>query len=149
MTNVIDAAREYARRRWRPIPLLPGEKRPALDRWQNLRLTEADLPRYFSDGQNLGLLLGGPSGGLVDVDLDSPLAVKIAPLVLPSTGMIHGRAGKHRSHHWYVAEPIPHSVKFVGIDGKAIVELRSTGGANGGPSQCASVRRAICVGIGR
>jgi hypothetical protein len=37
------AARSYAERDWRVIPILPGEKRPALAAWQDAATTDPDL----------------------------------------------------------------------------------------------------------
>ena len=49
-----------------PIPL--GAKAPRIPNWPALRLTERDLPTHFSNGGNIGLILGAASGGLVDID---------------------------------------------------------------------------------
>ena len=111
----LDAARIYLSHRWLPIPLPPGSKSPSLRGWQNLRLTEPDLAQYFGDPDvNIGVLLGEPSAGLIDVDLDAPGAVRLARRYLPETGLIHGRTGKSRSHYWYIASPIPSPAKFGG-----------------------------------
>jgi len=69
--TTLDAAQEYVSRGWQPIPVPHRSKKPALKGWPDLRLTAADLARHFN-GQpsNLGILLGEPSGGLVDADLD-------------------------------------------------------------------------------
>ena len=78
-----DAAREYLSRGWQPIPVPHRSKKPALKGWPDLRLTAADLARHFN-GQpsNLGILLGEPSGGLVDADLDCAEALHLAPAFL-------------------------------------------------------------------
>src|SRR5437899_2975451 len=89
-SDVLAAARSYIQRGWAPVPIPHREKGPRLRDWQKLRLTEDDLPTYFSDRNNVGLLLGKPSGGLVDVDLDTPEAVAVALALLPTTGRIHG-----------------------------------------------------------
>ena len=48
-----------------------------------------------------------PSGWLIDVDLDHPLAVELADEFLPPTASVFGRVGKPRSHRLYVVtEPI-------------------------------------------
>lgn len=122
------AARQYLRRGWRVIPIPPGQKGAAIKDWPNLRLSEGDIPRYFASNEGIGMLLGEPSGGLVDVDLDVPEAVAVAPLLLPETDMIHGRPGKPQSHRWYLTSPIPATERFRDLDGATLVELRSTGG---------------------
>ncbi len=95
-----------------------------------MRLSAADLPRHFSNGANIGLLLGSPSHDLVDVDLDAPEAVAAAETFLPNTDRIHGRPGKPRSHYWYTS-PVPATKNFEYVEGKddktMLVEIRSTG----------------------
>jgi hypothetical protein len=119
--NTLNYAEQYLARGWSPIPLEPGQKRPSLPGWQHLRLGKADLAGHFSGSQNIGLLLGNPSGGLVDVDLDSPRARDLAPEFLPATGLISGRRSSPRSHWWFrVTEPVD-TVQLAGL------ELRSTG----------------------
>lgn len=124
----LESAIAYTRRGWRVIPVPFGEKSPRLGGWQRLRLTEADLPHHF-DGrpQNIGVLLGEPSGGLVDVDLDCPEAVALADELLPATGLVFGRPSKPRSHRFYRCEAPPKTRPFKDIDGAVLVELRATG----------------------
>ena len=101
-STVPTAARDYIKRGMAPIPVPLRSKGPALNGWQHLRLTEDEVPNYF-DGKpsNIGLILGSASGGLVDVDLDCPEAVALAPRFLPPTDAVFGRAGKPRSHWLY------------------------------------------------
>ncbi|MCA9309574.1 MAG: bifunctional DNA primase/polymerase, partial [Phycisphaerales bacterium] len=76
---------------------------------------------------NIGLLLGTPSGGLVDIDLDCVEAVELAPQFLPPTVTVTGRPSRPRSHWWYVC-PDAITVKHKDpVSGAMIVELRSTG----------------------
>jgi hypothetical protein len=127
-SNPITAARNYSKRGWVPIPIPLREKAPRLRDWPKLRLTEQDLPAHFGGRpQNVGVLLGEPSGGLVDVDLDSPDAAKLADDFLPPTDSVFGRPSKPRSHRLYLAAPIPKTERFEGIDSSVLVELRSTG----------------------
>ena len=81
------AAKQYLDRGWCPVPIPPHLNHPILKDWPQLRLTKAELPRYF-DGkdQNVGVILGEPSGDLADVDLDSPEALLLADLFLPGSG---------------------------------------------------------------
>jgi DNA polymerase I-like protein with 3'-5' exonuclease and polymerase domains len=135
-----------------PIPWPRGVKGTDRKGWQEQRPTADNLDQFFPPGEdlNIGLLLGKPSGGLVDVDLDSHEGVSVAQHLLPNTGMVSGRQGKPRSHYWYVvADPPPKaSAKFKdrdvnfyrhpgdgereleGTDEKKtlLLELRSTGG---------------------
>ena len=99
---ILKAAGEYRRLGWWPVPL--SGKQPRGEGWPQLRLSEDELAGAFREGDNLGLILGEASGGLVDVDLDHPLAVRLAPFLLPPTPMRHGRAGAGVSHYWYQCE---------------------------------------------
>ncbi|HEY8506667.1 MAG TPA: bifunctional DNA primase/polymerase, partial [Gemmataceae bacterium] len=104
-----EAAAFYLERGFVPVPVpRTGRcKAPVIDGWQHLRPGRDDLPGLFPDGEelNLGLLLGEPSGGLIDIDLDCPEAVAAAPILLPPTGWVSGREGRPRSHWWYRAPP--------------------------------------------
>jgi len=130
----LDAARDYTRRRWSVVPVPRGKKAPELRGWQNLRLTEEELPSRISADTNLGLLLGEPSGGLIDVDLDASEAIAVADFFLPKTPRVHGRLSKPRSHRWYHVSPSPEYVKLVDPmrqksdpRNSTIVELRQDG----------------------
>src|SRR5437867_11948284 len=127
--TTLDAAQEYVSRGWQPIPVPHRSKKPVLNGWPDLRLSAADLARHF-DGQpsNLGVLLGVPSGWLVDADLDCAEALRLAPALLPPTGSHFGRASKRSSHRLYVVTTAVHTEKFVDPDSDTtLVELRSTG----------------------
>ncbi|WP_020473433.1 DUF3987 domain-containing protein [Zavarzinella formosa] len=134
--DALSAARWYRDRGFMPVPIprQGGWKSPVILKWQQLRPTVDDLPRLFParPACNIGLLLGEPSEGLIDVDLDAPEAIRAGNLLLPKTGWISGRRGKPRSHWWYRvgAPPQKASDKFLDVDeGKTcLVELRSTGG---------------------
>lgn len=123
----MSAAERYLARGFAPIPIPRGSKAPRLSGWQSLRFTLADLPEHFAGGANIGLLLGEPSGGLVDVDLDCPEALRLAPAFLPATELRHGRASKPNSHWFYRAAAPPAPVQCKAPDGSCLVELRSTG----------------------
>ena len=69
----LDTARAYIRRGRAVVPIPHRATAPVLKGWLDLRITEADAPRYFNGApQNIGVILGPPSGGLVDADLDVP-----------------------------------------------------------------------------
>jgi hypothetical protein len=123
----LEAAREYVRRGWAVVPIPRGSKAPIIPGWPSLRLCENDLPRYFATDRNIGVLLGAPSGGLADLDLDAPETAVVADFLLPPTGFLYGRASKPHSHRFYISDPPPVSRKFCDLDGTAILELRSTG----------------------
>jgi hypothetical protein len=75
-------------------------------------------------------LLGEPSNGLVDVDLDWPEARIAARYILPAT-RTSGRESCPDSHRWYYADPLPAKTKRYKLPGdgddNCVVELRSTG----------------------
>src|SRR5262249_51817258 len=121
-------AQHYLGRGWACVPVPRGKKAPTIKEWQKLRLTGADVARYFSPEGNIGLLLGDPSGGLVDIDLDAPEALQLADDFLPPTLRVHGRSGKPRSHRWYVVTGPAKTERFRDLDGPSLLELRSTGG---------------------
>ncbi|HAG10102.1 MAG TPA: hypothetical protein DCK76_01610 [Desulfotomaculum sp.] len=123
--QVLQAAYEYLQRDWKIVPIPKGSKAPIIPGWQNIRLIEEELPGYFPQGQNVGVLQGEPSGGLTDFDLDSLEAVDLAEWFLPPTGARFGRPGKPLSHWLYVTD-----IKTRKFETKAdgmILETRSTG----------------------
>jgi len=123
----LEVATFYTQMGWKTVPVPWGAKGPRISGWNQLRLSEQQLPRYFAGRQNVGVLLGEPSRWLVDVDLDHLLAVELAPEFLPPTDAIFGRASKPRSH-WLFYSSQPVRTKQWGINrDSTIVELRSTG----------------------
>lgn len=133
MSLTLSAAGVYVRRGWKPVPVHPGQKRPIGDGWEKLRLTENELPAWFSNGNNIGLLTGEPSDKLIDVDLDCDEARLLFSDFLPPTDLISGRKSYPKSHIWFCGDPLPATKKFQdplakAQDAKAmLVELRSTG----------------------
>lgn len=131
----LEAARFYHSRGYVPIPIPLGRKGPAFAGWPNFRPRPNEFARLFGGTGNIGLLTGKPSGWLIDVDLDCPEAVALAPEFLPHTAAVIGRLGSPRSHYFYIAEGLqtkkfrdPHTSKM-------IVEIRSTNAASTvGPS---------------
>src|SRR5690348_1993132 len=94
----LDAARAYRQRGLDPIPLPPRSKNPMRRGWQHEHIADGDLVRRFHSVANVGIRTGALSAHHVDVDLDTPEAVALAPRFLPLTTMIHGRAGNPDSH---------------------------------------------------
>lgn len=119
------AALNYIARGWSPIPVKQGSKAPHGAGWQNQRLTLDEVERRFGPTENVGVLLGEPSGWLVDVDLDTPEALALAARMLPPTLAKFGRASKPESHLLYLSQGAEFA-KYV-HDGDTLVELRTTG----------------------
>src|SRR5829696_7829052 len=88
------------------IPIPPGQKNPNRPGWQTEHWGIDDIPNLWTNGQNIGVLLGAPSGGLVDVDLDWPEARIAARYILPPT-RTSGRERCPDSHRWYRPDPLP------------------------------------------
>ncbi|MCA8985825.1 MAG: bifunctional DNA primase/polymerase [Planctomycetaceae bacterium] len=124
----LEAAREYVRRGWRVVPIPFKQKRPVLKEWEQLRLTEPQLKQYFDQPANLGLILGEPSGHLVDVDLDCVEARAFASNYLPATPAKTGRNDATDSHWWYIATDAKTAQHRDPVTKQMLVELRSTGG---------------------
>jgi len=124
----LEAAREYVRRGWCVVPIPYKQKGAVIKGWEQLRLTDEELPQYFDQPANIGIAVGEPSHWLVDVDLDCPEAIELADQFLPPTPTMTGRLGKLRSHRWYYAEGTGTKQHKDPISRKMIVELRSTGG---------------------
>jgi hypothetical protein len=117
-----------------PIPVPFKSKKPVLDEWQKLRLTHETVAEYFNGApQNVGMLLGGASRGLTDIDLDCREAVVRAPQFLPPTPCLFGRESTGASHRIYRVTPAMPTTKFEDVDKGAdgeramLVELRGEG----------------------
>lgn len=102
MRRAVQMALFYRARGWIPVRVIPRGKVPAAGAgWQLLRPTVEEIGRWRDC--NVGVLLGSASGWLVDVDLDCPEAVFLAPHFLPET-WVFGRPSKWCSHWIYTCE---------------------------------------------
>lgn len=120
-------AKTYIDAGWSVVPLVPGAKRAA-SAWQKKTYAPSD----FGQSDGIAGKCGEPSGHRVDVDCDAPEAVLAAALLLPPTGLIHGRPGKPSSHYWYTCEGIK-TTQYTDVPNAAgektmLIEVRSTGG---------------------
>ena len=130
-----EVALDFIRRGWAPVPIPHREKGPRVTGWQKLCITAETVGDYFEGGpQNVGVLLGAASGNLMDVDLDCPEALAVAPFFLPPTDAVFGRTSTPGAHHLFVTtDRAPGTVSFndplAAPDEKVrVVELRGTGG---------------------
>jgi putative DNA primase/helicase len=119
-------ARELIMRGFKPIPIPRGSKNPGKG-WNRLSVTEAEVDGLFAPDGNIGIRLGAPSGGLVDVDLDCDEAVLLRGFLEP-TDLRHGRPGRLSSHHFYLCDDAGRRVCFKDpVSRKMICELRGDG----------------------
>lgn len=105
-----------------------SQKGPVLKGWQHLRISADQAVHHFNSCGNIGILLGEPSGGLVDVDLDCAEAVKLAEQFLPTTDAVTGRPSRPRSHRWYIAPGLRINQFRDPFTDDMILEVRGTGG---------------------
>jgi hypothetical protein len=125
--NLLASARAYIEAGYRVVPVPTGQKGPRTRGWQQLRIDRDQVGEHFRPGMNIGLLLGEPSGWLVDVDLDCEEAIELAEDLLPATTCVTGRPGSPRSHRWYIAKGACTQQHRDPTDDSMMVELRSTG----------------------
>lgn len=98
-------------------------KRPIEKAWQSR--TETVPFEQFSEGDNVGLLLGAPTK-IVDIDIDDAECLKLSDIFLPETDLIFGRPSRPRNHRFYRVDAPGETTQFQGHDGM-LVEVRSTG----------------------
>jgi hypothetical protein len=129
--SVLRSARKYIRRHWKVVPIRRKRKVPRWKDWQKQQIKESEISGYFREGDNVGILWGEPSHGIVDVDLDCNEAVALAPSFLPETDSVYGRETRSTSHYLYRSkDAIP--IKFndpepLDPEDACLLELRSTG----------------------
>ncbi len=148
--NAIEYARDYIGSGWQVVPVTKpcggtcakarrGEecscgKRPIDDQWPLLKIDAAGAARHFDADSNVGVVLGDESGGLVDIDLDCPETVELAPELLPPSREF-GRESSRRSHRLYYARHA-RTERFQQPLGngkhKVLVELRANKTGKGG-----------------
>jgi putative DNA primase/helicase len=90
-------------------------KEPRIKEWPQLAISANNIGAYFTcNPTNIGVLTGTPSGGLVDIDIDSPDALKFAPHFLPQTNCIFGRLSNPQSHWLYRVDDLGSYESFLG-----------------------------------
>jgi hypothetical protein len=134
--TALDTAKSYIQRGWNPTPIPFKSKIPPGEEWQKRIIDNSNVGKFFNgQPQNVGVIMGPSSGGLVDVDLDCPEAIAIAPFILPKTGAIFGRPSA-RMAHWLYRTDLARTAEKSSIrlrdpsrpiDGVTLVELRIGG----------------------
>lgn len=128
MSDIHQAAHQYVEMGWSILPLEPGRKNPTASDWTAMRLGRNDIAAQFDDGDNIGILLGEPSGHLVDTDLETIEVVRCAPWFMPPTGAVFGRSSKPESHWLYrIPSTIRRTLFYDPQDQTLLLEIRGDG----------------------
>jgi hypothetical protein len=90
--RILGIALDYIDKGWSPLPIPYREKAPRIKDWHNLKIDRTNASQHFNGApQNIGVLLGPMSNGLVDGDLDCREALATASYLMPMTKAIFGR----------------------------------------------------------
>lgn len=116
-----------------PVPVDPKGKKPSIPRWSQFRPTANQLPKYFKNESNIGMLLGSASNQLITIDLDWIECGSLYDLFLPETpvfgrvidGALHARHVLLRSDTKTQSYDAPVSMVLAGK--RRIVEVLGTG----------------------
>jgi hypothetical protein len=122
--SAIDTALGLLAMGFLPVRLRPMSKAATESAWPSIIHSAESVRREFAPADNVGALMGEPSGWVVDVDIDSIEALRHAPGLLPRTRRF-GRASKPASHYLFRA-PGAVNRKWTDAQDRMIVELRST-----------------------
>lgn len=125
-TNTLSIAKEYLRRGFSVIPLLPKSKKPAIVSWREFQKrlpTEEVLTSWFGNGSrnNIGIVTGAISG-LAVLDADSAEAVEWCETNLLQTPIVKTARGRH--YYFKYRPGIRNSVNINGLK----LDLRGDGG---------------------
>ena len=139
----------YVAAGWALVRIPPLSKAPKDHDWPD----QDYPPSVFRPGDNVGVILGPRSGGLVDVDCDCPEAIALAPSFLPPTATF-GRHGFTKTpaavpglptgttrHYLYTCPAVTKTTKW----NQAHLELRGPGGQTVLPPSI----RGVDMGYGR
>lgn len=123
-----DSAIRYALLNWVPVQIAPRSKKPiGGSAWQDIRPSLDEVLQWPAG--NVGVNLS-PSG-LIDIDLDCPEAIAIAPFYLTGTNAwVFGRATAQRAHWIYAGTgtTAQHKDPIRPKDTKSmLIELRANG----------------------
>jgi hypothetical protein len=122
--SALDTAKSYIQRGWNPVPNAFKCKEPIGDGWEKRTIDNSNVGQFFNGQLNVGIVLGYSSGGLVDVDLDCPEAIAMAPFCLPPTGAIFGRPSARAAHWLYRVTLLPEDLKIT--EGKSVLKFRDS-----------------------
>lgn len=126
-TNLISAVKFYEEHGLPVTPVRPGAKSGYKIGWS--QPGHSAMLADFRADDNVGVLNGTqPEADWffhdVDIDENTDTARRIVERLLPPTGWRYGRPSKPRSHANYLVKGQVRSRRYVGVDGKVILELR-------------------------
>jgi P4 family phage/plasmid primase-like protien len=125
MGEFLRAAKRY---REQEFALVPTVGKDAFVRgWQNQGTPPEDDEKHWgnSHARNIGIVLGAPSGGLVDIDRDCDLPARVEKMFLPDT-LMSGRKRRPHTHSWYYSNGV-RPCAFFDANGKKFLEVRADG----------------------
>lgn len=107
MNDPHQAALDYANRGWRVIPILPAQKRPAINQWQHAATTDTTIINQWWQGKHTACGVGiatGQQSGIWVLDIDDRDALHDLEQQhgeLPATlTSITGSGGEHQLYLW-------------------------------------------------
>ena len=124
--STLDASAAYLARSLSLVPVPHAKKAPVAKAWQKLRLTEVDLPKYFTGECNIGFLAGEASNDQIDIDLDTAEAIRAAAVIFPPTATF-GRLRAPRSHYIFHSPGVGKRKAWQAPGGQMLVEIRANG----------------------
>ncbi len=99
--ELIRAAQKYRdNHHWVPLRLR-GKNPDVMGEGWNKRTLENAVPK-FKEGDNIGILLGAPSGDLVRLDADFAIIPRVVEILFPEPTLMFGRRSAPRSGRLYV-----------------------------------------------
>lgn len=138
--DIADIARRYLAAGFSPVPLVRGEKRPAVKNWQRLGsepISWADTEQMFNETDSIGIVCGYDGLEVLDIDakhfdgdeLTEFIAMldEAAPGLRDKMTIQHTRSG---GQHWiYKCDAVEGNQKLArNLAGETTFETRGTGG---------------------
>lgn len=138
--DIADIARRYLAAGFSPVPLVRGEKRPAVKNWQRLGsepISWADTEQMFNETDSIGIVCGYDGLEVLDIDAKhfdgdeltefTAMLDEAAPGLRDKMTIQHTRSG---GQHWiYKCDEVEGNQKLArNLAGETTFETRGTGG---------------------
>lgn len=138
--DIADIARRYLAAGFSPVPLVRGEKRPAIKNWQRLGsepISWADTEQMFNETDSIGIVCGYDGLEVLDIDAKhfdgdeltefTAMLDDAAPGLRDKMTIQHTRSG---GQHWiYKCDAVEGNQKLArNLAGETTFETRGTGG---------------------